>query len=79
MCENRLKPTEAVIMGPCSNKDAITDVHTDCSGMAVHVRIILGEKLWYVATNSLPLPGQDGYKKEDLHWQCLILRPHDDL
>ena len=43
--------------------------------------MILGEKYWYIAVDELPMPGAGhaGYETESLKWQCVVLRPQDDL
>lgn len=52
----------------------------DPAGFLTHIRVVLGMKIWFIATNaSTTLPRKSGYIESDYEWEAVVLRPEDDL
>jgi hypothetical protein len=60
-----------------AHKAAISDTHVDGEGLATHVRVHIGRKLWFIAVEEQD-PGLDGWSA-DVNWQILDLKAQDDL
>ncbi|KLO05144.1 hypothetical protein SCHPADRAFT_947151 [Schizopora paradoxa] len=59
---------------------AVSTTHIDPAGFLTHIRVILGMKIWFVATNAVtPLPRASGFHESDFSWEAVVLRPDDDF
>jgi hypothetical protein len=72
-------PHTPILWGLLANAPAYTEVHADANGQNTHVRVIQGEKFWYVATNANPKALGDGFDESTLRFQLVVLSPQDDL
>jgi hypothetical protein len=70
-------PTSLGAWGLVAHRAAISETHTDGEGLATHVRVIIGRKLWFVALEE-KMPGENGWQI-DVPWQVVDLKPQDDL
>jgi hypothetical protein len=72
-----LWPTLLLRWALVAHKAAISDIHVDGEGLATHVQIILGRKLWFVVIEER-FPTANGWER-NVDWQVLDLKPGDDL
>jgi hypothetical protein len=72
-------PTSTALWGLLANAPAFSEIHADANGQNTHVRVILGEKYWLVATNVNPTAVRGGCDEKMLAYQLVVLGPQDDL
>jgi len=57
----------------------MSDCHVDASGLATFVRIILGRKLWLIATEDDVIKSEVFTNYVDMKWRAVVLGPQDEL
>lgn len=61
-----------------ANRGAISTSHMDAGGFATQLKVVLGEKVWFIGVG-VPDITADGFDDAKLQWQAVVLKPGDEL